>query len=224
MTLGYDTAEEYARCSTYFGAVVGRCANRIAKGRFTLDGVAYQLACNNGQNALHGGPTGFHTRQWSVEALLGEDGKALPADSSSPSGVVLAYTSAAGEEHYPGELSARVTYLLRRDDGSGQGAAGGSPALLTRLEAVCGAATVVNLAQHAYWNLGGHGSGSVLPSHSLRLAAERYTPVDDTQIPTGELAPVTGTPYDFTTDKSWAAQMRSAPPHSRPPPRSWLLW
>jgi aldose 1-epimerase len=211
VTLGYDTAEEYAKCSTYFGSVVGRCANRIAQGRFTLDGTAYQLACNNGPNALHGGPTGFHTREWSVESLLGEDGQALAADASSPSGVVLAYTSAAGEEHYPGELRARVTYLLRRDDGSGLGAAGGAPALLTRLQAECDAATIVNLAQHAYWNLGGHGSGSVLPSHSLRLAAERYTPVDDTQIPTGELAAVAGTPFDFTAEKLLATDAGGVP-------------
>ena len=201
LLLGYDSAEEYAKCGTYFGSVVGRCANRVARGEFTLDGEAHTLARNNGANALHGGPAGFHVRHWTVEALLGADGQELGADSPAPpAGVRLAYTSAHAEEGYPGQLDVSCTYLLRADDGSGAG--GGeeaAPALLTRLRAtVSGAATLCNLAQHAYWNLGGHTSGSVLPSHQLRLRAERYTPVDDSLIPTGELAPVAGTPFDFT--------------------------
>jgi len=213
LLLGYDTAAEYLQASTYFGAVVGRCANRIARGRFTLDGEEHQLAINNPPNALHGGPTGFHTREWSVEALLDGDGKALPADSTAqPAGATLAYTSADGEEAYPGELRCRVTYLLRRDDGRGGGATGGAPALLTRFEAsVAGRATLANFAQHAYWNLGGHTSGSVLPSHSLTLRAERFTPVDSTLIPIGEAAAVEGTPFDFRADKMLGTDAAAVP-------------
>ena len=122
LLLGYDSAEEYAKCSTYFGSVVGRCANRVAKGEFSLDGKAYQLARNNGANALHGGPSGFHTRHWTVEALLGPDGQELPYDTESqPAGVRLAYTSADAEEGYPGQLTVSCTYLLRSDNGSGAG-------------------------------------------------------------------------------------------------------
>ena len=205
VALGYDTASAYKQASTYFGAVVGRCANRIAQGRFSLGGLSYLLACNNPPNALHGGPTGFHVREWAVEALLDGRGVPLPAGGAtdvSPAGVRLAYTSAAGEEGYPGELSVSVTYLLREDDGRGEGAEGTAdahPSLLTRFSArVRGDETIVNLAQHCYWNLGGHDSGSVLGSHSLRLNSSFYTPVDDTLIPDGRLASVANTPFDFT--------------------------
>ena len=203
VVLGYDTREQYAdsTAAIYFGSAVGRCANRIARGRFTLDGREYQLVCNNGVNALHGGPTGFSFCDWTVSAVLGADGEPLPAtaDDASIAGVRLSYVSAAGEEHYPGQLSATVTYLLRADDAGGDGEA--HPSLLTRFSATCDAPTIVNLAQHSYWNLGGHDSGSVLDSHTLRLEAERYTPVDSTLIPTGELAPVAGTAFDFTSTK-----------------------
>jgi len=208
--LGYDSRERYAAGGTYFGSVVGRCANRIALGRFQLDGAQHQLACNNGPNALHGGPGGFHAREWAVEALLGEQGEPLPAGAGSPAGVRLAYTSPAGEEGYPGELRASVTYLLRADAGDGLGGAG-RPALLTRFAATCDAPTLVNLAQHAYWNLGGHASGSVMGSHSLRLAAERYTPVSEDLIPTGRLEAVAGTPFDFSQPTLLGARAAEVP-------------
>ena len=202
--------------------MVGRCANRIAKGAFTcvrfalrvipkalahassssLDGAAHQLACNNGANALHGGPGGFHSRWWRVEALLGADGAELPPGGTSggaAAGVRLALTSADGEEGYPGELTARVTYALAPHAGAGDGVE--RPALRATLSAaVAGRATLVNLAQHAYWNLGGHDAGDVLATE-LRLCAERYTPVDDSLIPTGQLADVAGTPFDFRAPK-----------------------
>ncbi len=231
MTLGYDDAASYEASGTYFGAVVGRCANRIARGAFTcaarrrvrgarkpsggcwpltrraalarrLDGASHALACNNGANALHGGPAGFHRRWWRVEALLAGDGAPLPPGAdATPAGVRLAYTSPDGEEGYPGELSCSVTYLLAPHAG-GDAAAAPAPALLTRLEAsVAGRATLVNLAQHAYWNLGGHAAGTIL-AHELRMpSASRYTPVTDALIPTGELAPVEGTPFDFRAAK-----------------------
>ena len=213
MVLGYDTRTEYAHDSTYFGAAVGRCANRIARGRFSLDGQTYQLACNNGENALHGGPSGFSYREWALDALLGEDGAPLPADApeADVAGVRLTYTSAAGEEEYPGTLAVTCTYLLRLDDGTGRKDNDGDgdasslpqPSLLTRFEAhVTGTATIVNLVQHTYWNLGGHDSGSVCDSHVLSLpTANTYLPVDATLIPTGAYARVAGTAFDFTAPK-----------------------
>lgn len=218
VVLGYDTREAYAKNSTYFGSVAGRCANRIARGRFSLDGVSYQLVCNNGVNALHGGPTGFSFREWSLDAMLDAEGNPLPSSAADEdiAGVRLRYVSAAREEKYPGQLDATVTYLLRPDDGSGEGDAGGEeeelhPALLTRFSASTGAQTIVNLVQHSYWNLGGHDSGSVLSTHTLRLNAERYTPVDGTLIPTGELAPVADTAFDFTIAKHLGADSAEVP-------------
>ena len=223
ITLGYDTPEPYVKGGTYFGAVVGRCANRIAKGAFTcvrcavaraakpsltrsrcrLDGAAHQLACNNGANALHGGPSGFHSRWWRVEALLGADGEELPPGGTSggaAAGVRLALTSPDGEEGYPGELTAHVTYALGQHAGA-DGDGKERPALRATLAAtVAGRATLVNLAQHAYWNLGGHDAGDLLGTE-LRLCAQRYTPVDESLIPTGQLADVAGTPFDFRTPK-----------------------
>lgn len=201
--LGYDSADEYLAAGTYFGGVVGRCANRVAAGAFTLDGVRHQLATNNGANALHGGPRGFHTRWWSVEALLDATGAdvAPPPPGASPpplppAGVRLRYTSPDGEEGYPGSLTAVVSYLLcSRSPAPG---APPRPSLVTQLRATCDVPTIVNLAQHAYWNLGGHASGSVLLSHALRLWASRYTPVDEGLIPTGDTPTVVGTPFDFT--------------------------
>lgn len=211
VALGYDSPADYAAGRTYFGAVVGRCANRIACGQFTLDGSPYQLAVNNPPNALHGGPTGFHSRWWTVDALLDADGAPLAAGAvTPPAGVTLSYTSAAGEEGYPGALTARVTYLL------GAAAAPGEsdplPALRCAFAATCEAPTLVNLAQHCYWNLGGHAAGSVLGSHTLRMPlAERYTPVDSTLIPTGELLPTQGSPYDFAQATLLGARAGAVP-------------
>ena len=172
VVLGYDTAMDYVRNNApHFGAVVGRYANRIAKARFTLDGQTFTLAANNGPNHLHGGPKGFDSVVWRGEAL--------------PNGIAFTYVSADGEEGYPGRLSVRVTYTLTdRDE------------LAVDYQATTDKPTVINLSQHTYFNLAGQAARDVL-DHQLQLDADRYTPVDATLIPTGELAPVDGTPFDF---------------------------
>ncbi|WP_084960430.1 aldose epimerase family protein [Thermoactinospora rubra] len=171
VVLGLDTLEGYLERSRYFGAVVGRYGNRIAYGRFTLDGVEYRLPVNNGDHSLHGGLRGFDKRVWSAEAVTG-------------TAITLRYVSADGEEGYPGTLTAEVTYSLE------------DTALRMDYRATTDAPTVVNLTNHSYFNLAG--SGDVL-GHVVTMAAERYLPVDEGKIPTGELAPVAGTPYDFTS-------------------------
>ena len=172
IVLGYDTAADYPRNNPpFFGALVGRYGNRIAKGRFTLDGVSYKLATNDGPNHLHGGLKGFDKVLWRGEPR--------------PDGVTFTYTSADGEEGYPGTLVARVTYTLTdRNE------------LAIEYEATTDKPTVVNLTQHSYFNLAGQGVHDVL-EHRLQLDADRFTPVDATLIPTGELATVAGTPFDF---------------------------
>lgn len=175
VALGYDDLAGYVADTAYFGALVGRYANRIARGRFTLDGKTYTLATNNGPNALHGGVVGFNRVVWEAEPFAGSDA----------AGVVLRHTSPAGDEGYPGALAARVTYTLG-DDGT----------LAVDYHATADAPTPVNLTQHTYWNLAGHAAGSVA-GHEITLAAARYTPVDETLIPTGELRAVAGTPFDF---------------------------
>jgi aldose 1-epimerase len=186
VTLGFGSLDGYLGAHPYFGAITGRYANRIAGGRFTLDGVEYTLAINNGRNALHGGLQGFDKQLWAAEVL---------AD-----GVALRYTSAVGEEGYPGALAVTVTY--RWDD---------TNALHIDYAAATDAPTVLNLTNHAYFNLAGEGSGSAL-GHHLMLAAEAYTPMDTNQIPTGEIAPVAGTPFDFRTSKVLGADIRSPHP------------
>ena len=172
IALGYDDSASYARNnSPYFGAVVGRYANRIANGRFTLTGRTYTLATNNGPNHLHGGVKGFDKVVWTGEPLS--------------DGVVFTYVSRDGEEGYPGTMTARVTYTLNdRNE------------LTVAYEASTDKATVVNLAQHTYFNLAGQGARDIV-EHELQIDADRYTPVNATLIPTGELAPVEGTPFDF---------------------------
>ncbi len=176
VALGYGDWKSYLGDGPAMGKSVGRYANRIAKGRFLLDGVEYRLACNNGPNALHGGPTGFMNRLWTGR---------VEGDR-----VVFGYLSADGEEGYPGELGVEVCYDWNEDN-----------SLEITYFAKGDKTTVLNPTNHAYFNLAGHGSGSVL-EHELRLFASHWLPTDSTQIPTGEIAPVAGTPMDFTRAKS----------------------
>jgi aldose 1-epimerase len=177
IVLGYDSLAGYVRNSPYFGAIVGRYGNRIARGQFALDGTTYHLAINNGPNSLHGGLRGFDKRVWT----------ATPFQRQDSVGVVLEYTSPDGEEGYPGTLNARVTYTLTDDD-----------KLIVDYHATTDKATPVNLTQHTYWNLVGGATRDIL-AHRLTLNADSITPVDSTLIPTGEITPVAGTPFDFRT-------------------------
>jgi len=185
ITLGFDTFAPYVEKSPYFGAVVGRYGNRIAKGKFTLDGQTYTLATNNNANHLHGGVKGFDKRVWKADTFQNVSGV----------GVKLTYTSADGEEGYPGMLTADVTYTLTDKN-----------QLIVDYHATTDKATVLNLTQHTYFNLAGGKANDIL-GHELMLNADRYTPVDDTLIPTGELAPVAGTPFDFRTATAIGARI-----------------
>ncbi|WGF88130.1 aldose epimerase family protein [Marinivivus vitaminiproducens] len=176
VALGFDDMAGYAGQTAYIGAVVGRYGNRIAQGRFTLDGQAYRLAQNNGPNALHGGLMGFDKRVWAASETTGPEGP----------GLTLTYVSLDGEEGYPGNLTAEVTYRLTDDN-----------ALTLEYRVTTDRPTVQNLTNHAYFNLKGEGSGDIL-DHELTLDAERFTPIDATLIPTGEIRSVAGTPLDFT--------------------------
>jgi len=176
VVLGYDSMGGYARNPAYFGALVGRYANRIAKAQFALDGKTYTLAANNAPNTLHGGLKGFDKAVWHAETF----------EKKSGVGVVLTHTSPDGEEGYPGNLKMRVTYTLSDAN-----------ELSLEYSATTDKTTVVNLTHHDYFNLGGEGSGAVLGT-LLRINAHRYTPVDATMVPTGVLANVVGTPFDFT--------------------------
>lgn len=188
ISLGYDKLDGYIAASPYFGTIAGRCANRIAKGRFTLDGKTYQLALNNAPNTLHGGTKGFDKQVWDATTM----------DTPKGPAIKLTYLSVNGEENYPGNLKATVTYTLSNDN-----------ELITEITATTDATTLCNLAQHNYWNLGGHDSGTV-KEHVLKLYCDRYTPVDDTLIPTGELASVAGTPFDFREPKTIGKDLMAA--------------
>ena len=176
IALGYDSLKGYLEATPYFGAIVGRYANRIAKGRFVLDGKSYQLAVNNGNNTLHGGIKGFDKVVWEA------------SESSDSAGVslILSYLSKDGEEGYPGNLSVKVTYTLSNKD-----------EFTTLIEATTDKATPVNLCNHSYFNLSECDTNIL--GHLLTINADRFTVVNDELIPTGELRPVTGTPMDFTT-------------------------
>jgi aldose 1-epimerase len=188
IVLGYDALEGYLAETPYFGAIVGRYGNRIAGGRFTLDGEAYTLATNDGPNHLHGGIQGFDKVLWGAE----------PFQNRRGGGVVFTYRSPDGEEGYPGEVTVRVTYTLTNEN-----------ELIFDYHATSDRATPVNLTQHTYFNLAGDGSGDVL-GHELTLHAAHYTPVDSALIPTGELASVAGTPFDFSTATSIGARIEAS--------------
>lgn len=172
VVLGYENVLDYMADGPCAGKVPGRYANRIARGQFSLDGVSYKLAVNNGPNALHGGPTGFQNRLWDV-ALVGDD--AVRFTRQSPD----------GEEGYPGDLTVAAMYRWTDEN-----------VLELTFDAQTDRPTIINLTNHAYFNLAGHDSGSVL-EHELKLSASHYLPTDETLIPTGELAPVADTPMDF---------------------------
>jgi aldose 1-epimerase len=179
ITLSFPSLEGYLQRHPYFGSTIGRYGNRIAKGTFTLDGKTYTLATNNGPNHLHGGQKGFDAVLWKAEPVSSD----VPPQSV---GVKFAYTSPDGEEGYPGKLDVTVTYTLTNDN-----------SLRIEYAATTDKPTVVNLTNHAYWNLAGAGSGDIL-KHELTLAADKYLPIDDTSIPTGGMNDVKGTPFDFT--------------------------
>ena len=179
VVLGFPVLADYlSHDGHYFGAIIGRYANRIANGRFVLDGVAYDVPRNDGTNSLHGGSAGFYKRVWQATVV--------PPTNDSV-GLKLHYTSPDGEMGYPGTLSVDVTYTLSSDD-----------TLRLDYRAETDKPTVVNLTSHPYWNLAGEGAGTIY-DHVLTLGADCYTPLDSTLIPTGEIARVAGTPLDFTS-------------------------
>ena len=185
IVLGFDSPADYQGASPYFGALIGRYANRIARGRFTLDGRAYALAVNDGPNHLHGGVKGFDKVVWEVS----------PFEAKDSVGLTLRYTSPDGEEGYPGTLRATVTYTLTEGN-----------ELIFDYHATTDRSTPVNLSQHSYFNLAGQDVGDVL-DHVVALNADAFTPVDATLIPTGEIRSVKGTPFDFRTPTAIGARI-----------------
>ena len=185
VTLGFDNLADYEARNPYFGTITGRYANRIANASFSLDGKQYTLAQNDGSNSLHGGNDGFNSRVWK-------------ASETEDNGVQFQYLSPDGEEGYPGNLDVTVTYTVTADNG-----------IRIHYKAKTDAPTVINLTNHALFNLEGEGAGNI-EDHILMLNADQYTPVDPTSIPTGELATVEGTPFDFRLPKPLAPGQRSS--------------
>lgn len=199
IVLGFDTLDGYLQTHPYFGALIGRVANRIARGRFTLDEREYTLAVNNGPNHLHGGLKGFDKVVWRAE----------PSADAAGAHLQLSYVSADGEEGYPGTVSVTVTYTL-------------TPSNELRIDysATTDKATPVNLTNHTYWNLAAR--GNVL-GHEVTIQADRYTPVGDTLIPTGELSTVAGTPFDFRTAKRIDRDIARLSTNPRGYDHNWVL-
>jgi aldose 1-epimerase len=185
VVLGLDSLSGYAHRSPHFGAIAGRYANRIARGRFTIDGVEYRLETNNGPNALHGGRKGFDKVVWQAASGAGES-------------VVLSYLSRDGEEGYPGNLAVEMTYSL-----------GATAELRMDYTATTDRPTIVNLTNHSYFNLSGEGSSDIL-DHVVSIEADHFTPTDASQIPTGEIRAVRGTPFDFTRLRPIGERIRAA--------------
>ena len=188
VVLGYDSIADYEKNQSYIGALIGRYANRIAKGRFSLDGKEYVLAKNNGENHLHGGLKAFDKVVWTAKSSVDKNGANLE----------LSYLSKDGEEGYPGNLTIKVVYTLTENN-----------ELKVAYSATTDKNTIVNLTQHAYFNLAGAGSGDIL-NHQLTLYADKFTPTDDGSIPTGELRSVKGTPFDFLTPAVIGARINNA--------------
>jgi aldose 1-epimerase len=188
VVLGFDELGAYLAKSQYFGCITGRYANRIAKGKFSLDGKTYTLATNNEPNHLHGGDRGFDKRVWKAEFAKNNHGDA----------VVLTHVSPDGDQGYPGALTTKVTYTLTDDN-----------ELRIDYEATTTKPTVLNLTNHSYFNLAGAGKGTIL-DHVLTMQADRFNPTDATNIPTGELRPVAGTPFDFRQPTSIGQRIETA--------------
>jgi aldose 1-epimerase len=187
VVLGFpDLAGYVSDEDPYFGSLIGRYGNRIAGGSFTLDGTTYELPINNDPNTLHGGPTGFDDQVWEATDVSDDEVAALQLD----------LVSQAGDQGFPGTLTTTVTYALDAES-----------RLTVHYEATTDAPTVVNLTQHTYWNLAGEGSGTIY-DHELQINASRFTPVDETLIPSGEIAPVEGTPFDFREATAIGARIR----------------
>ena len=186
VALGYSTMDGYLSKRQFFGATVGRFANRIAKGRFTLDGVRHQLTLNDGPNSLHGGSGGLDTRLWNVAAVT----------QGPTASVTFSDVSPDGDQGYPGRLAVTVTYSLSEDN-----------QLTIDHRATTDKTTIVNLSNHTYWNLDGEGSGTVM-DQTLTIPADEITPTDDTLIPTGAFLAVAGTPYDFRRAKAIGKDIR----------------
>jgi aldose 1-epimerase len=187
IVLGFENLDGYLKGSPYFGATVGRVANRIRDAKFELEGKTYQLAANNAPHHLHGGNKGWDKVVWSAQPVKSSDGPALK----------LTYRSKAGEEGYPGAVTATTTYTLNNQN-----------ELRVVMEAKSDKTTLVNMAHHSYWNLGGVGSGTIL-DHQLTLQADSYTP-GDPMVPTGEIKPVKGTAFDFTGGKLIGQDLKAA--------------
>ena len=187
IVLGYNSLDEYIKSTPYFGAIIGRYGNRIANGKFTLEGIEYTLAQNNGPNNLHGGVKGFDKVVWIARTSTTDNKVSLE----------LTYLSKDMEEGFPGNLKTIVTYTLTKDN-----------VLEVLYEATTDKKTIINLTQHSYFNLSGDFNKTIL-DHEITIDADTYIPVDETLIPTGELAPVAGTPFDFRKPKTMALEINT---------------